>query len=295
MPVVSTELLESRDTVLSGNTYEYTQIYHVVGTSDPPAAAAVFEGLVQPLIVNFRKLYKKSIKARLISLPNETCEVETVWTTNNRYATVEHNGSADTEFVTMSMTGQTTHITHVEAAADQTHYYEDLGTGIGKNGDDTLNGVDVMEPTESLEIRINKKPSTINAAYRSALRAVYMHTNNATWKGYGAGSLLFTGVQYANTTDVLMSVTFNFLARPSATLTPTLIGDLGGSPNPPTITKKGWQYYWIRTGLQFDFSPGAGINDPKNGIKSAHVADVYPSATYASAFALDATKLFATD
>lgn len=291
MAITLTEKLFSRETTLSGSTYTYRQLYRVDGTNSPQEAVASLGGVTQPLVIGTRKLYIADIKASLLSYQEEVCDGEITWTSRGRIA---YDSTVQTEFVTLEMSGQTTHITHVDAAGDATHYYDDLGTGIGQNGDGTLDGVDVLEPTESLQIQIYLAPATVNSAWRSALRAYYMHVNNATWKGYGAGNLLFTGVSYGEQRDSLMSVTFRFLARPSATLTPTLVGNTGGNPNPPTITKRGWDYYWIARGAGFDFSPGNSISDVKAGVKSAHLARVYPDANFAN-IPLDSTKLFPSD
>jgi len=292
MAITSKEKLFSRDSKNSSGTFTYRQLWVVSGTSDPSAAVTHLEANAAPAVG--KTLYQQSVTARLLSLQNEKCEGEIIWSTDNELVVVEYDNTIDTEFVTLEMAGETTHISFVDSAADQDHYYDNLGEGIGVNSDDTIDGVDVLEPTESLEIKIYKDPADIDAAFRSALRNIYMNVNDATWKGYGAGNLLFTGVTYGNSRDELMSVSFRFLARPQVTLQPTIIGKVTGA-NPPTIVKKGWEYYWVRRGPNFDFSIGVGAGDLKAGVKSAHVARVYAAADFSSAFPLDATKLFPTD
>jgi hypothetical protein len=291
MAIVLIEQITSRDTSLSGSDYNYVQEYLVTGTKSPDEAVSALAGVTQPLVIGTRKLYINSVSAKLLSYQNETCTGEIIWNTRGR---ISHDNTAATEFVTLEMAGESTHISHVSAPADATHYYDDLGTGIGLNGDGTLDGVDVLEPTEALQIKIYKTPSTINATYRTTLRNLYMTVNNATWKGYGAGNLLFIGVAYGEQRDSLMSVTFRFLARPSVTITPAIIGNDNGEANPPNITKRGWDYYWIVRGASFDFSPGIGIADIKAGVKSAHIARVYRAANFAT-LPLDSTKLFPSD
>jgi hypothetical protein len=80
--------------------------------------------------------------------------------------------------------------------------------------------------------------AAVTPAYKATLYAIAAApVNNATWRGFAAGEVLFKGASGQQRGEEDWAVTFKFEASPNATgLT---VGDITG------ISKKGWEYLTV--------------------------------------------------
>lgn len=116
---------------------------------------------------------------------------------------------------------------------------------IGDQGDgERPEGAEVFEPTASFSITKAVPDSEVNQTFRNALLELVGTTNNATFYGWAAGSLLFMGATGSKRGANDWEITFRFSARKNQTgLT---ISEITG------IDKEGWQYLWPRYRLKDD-------------------------------------------
>ena len=78
----------------------------------------------------------------------------------------------------------------------------------------------------------------MNGAYKATLFGLTGRVNNAGFKGFAAGEVLFLGASGSQRGEEDWEITYRFAASPNvAGLT---IGDITG------INKKGWEYIWVR-------------------------------------------------
>lgn len=117
-----------------------------------------------------------------------------------------------------------------------------MNSAIGVDGD-SVSGVDIVVPalswTESYDV-----PSTyVTAAYIRAVAALTGTTNDAAFRGFAAGEVLFLGCNGnqdwdADKGDGPWSLSYKFVASPN--VTGQTIGTITG------IAKKGHDYLWVR-------------------------------------------------
>jgi len=80
--------------------------------------------------------------------------------------------------------------------------------------------------------------SAVTAAYKATIFSLTGSVNNATYKGFSVGEVLFLGASGSLRQHDQYELTFKFAASPSATDIP--IGDLITVP-----LKRGWDYLWV--------------------------------------------------
>ena len=187
-----------------------------------------------------------------------------------RRESTPESGEGTFEFDT---TGGTFHITQSKATtkyarsgAAVTAPDHKGAIGVTKDG---VTGVDVVIPALKFSIRYRMPHGNITLAYIRTLRSLTGKVNNATFKGFAAGEVLFLGAtgQQALAGDV--EVKFNFLV--SENLTGLDIGDITG------IAKDGHQYLWVYYLDGFDSSASALVKEPL----AVYVETVYEETDFA--------------
>jgi hypothetical protein len=145
-------------------------------------------------------------------------------------------------------TGGTQHITQ---AQDETAYgtgapYQFKAIAVDSNG---VNGVDVVVPQLQWQEQYDVPNAYVTATYVRRLADLTGTTNNASFRGFDAGEVLFMGCSGSQEWDDQKgkgpwSLSYRFVASPNAgssgSVPAITIGPISG------INKKGHEYLWVR-------------------------------------------------
>ncbi len=169
-------------------------------------------------------------------------------------------------------TGGTQHKTQAEAesrfgsnAPDQ-----QKAIGVDSNG---VNGVDIVVPQLSWQESYDVPNSYVTSAWIRGVAGVTGTTNNAAFRGFEAGEVLFLGCSGSQEWDDQKgsgpwSLSFRFAA--SQNVTGQTIGDITG------ISKKGHEYLWVR--YEDAVSSGSLLKKPK----AVYVNRVYKDSNFST-------------
>lgn len=107
------------------------------------------------------------------------------------------------------------------------------------NGVKNAEGTDIVVPTYSFQETHYKDNDDITNTYKGVLFTLTGTTNNASFKGFSAGEVLFIGASGTRRgTNGLWEITYKFQARPNRTNV-----SIGGVI---TVTSlKGWEVLWV--------------------------------------------------
>jgi hypothetical protein len=169
-------------------------------------------------------------------------------------------------------TGGTQHKTQAEAesrfgsnAPDQ-----QKAIGVDSNG---VNGVDIVVPQLSWQESYDVPSSYVTSAWIRGVAGVTGTTNNAAFRGFEAGEVLFLGCSGSQEWDDQKgsgpwSLSFRFAA--SKNVTGETIGDITG------ISKKGHEYLWVR--YEDAVSSGSLLKKPR----AVYVNKVYKDSNFSA-------------
>ena len=101
-----------------------------------------------------------------------------------------------------------------------------------------MEGTDVTIPVYSFTETHYIPIALVTGAYKATLFGLTGRTNNAGFKGFAIGEVLFLGASGSQRGEDDWEITFRFAASPN--VTGLTIGDING------IDKKGWEYIWVR-------------------------------------------------
>jgi hypothetical protein len=148
-------------------------------------------------------------------------------------------------------TGGTQHVTQSQEYQDVSGYFYESrypssatnmsgAIGVDSNG---VNGVDVVTPQLQWQESYDVPNSYVTSAWIRSVAGVTGTTNNAAFRGFEAGEVLFVGCSGSQEWDDQKgrgpwSLSFRFVA--SRNVTGKKIGDISG------IAKKGHEYLWVR-------------------------------------------------
>ena len=111
--------------------------------------------------------------------------------------------------------------------------------------------------------------AAFTAAYKATIFSLTGKVNNASFKGFAAGEVLFLGARGASNANGDFEITFSFSALPNVT---------GATFGPFTgVTKKGWDYLWVYSAEEEDSTAKRVVKRPV----SAYVVQVFPYASFA--------------
>jgi hypothetical protein len=169
-------------------------------------------------------------------------------------------------------TGGTQHKTQAEAesrfgsnAPDQ-----QKAIGVDSNG---VNGVDIVVPQLSWQESYDVPNSYVTSAWIRGVAGVTGTTNNAAFRGFEAGEVLFLGCSGSQEWDDQKgsgpwSLSFRFAA--SKNVTGETIGDITG------IAKKGHEYLWVR------YEDAVSSNSLLKKPKAVYVNKVYKDSNFST-------------
>jgi hypothetical protein len=139
-------------------------------------------------------------------------------------------------------TGGTQHITQAygETKFGTNAPDQQKAIGVDSNG---VNGVDIVVPQLQWQESYDVPNAFVTDAYIRGVSGVTGTTNNATFRGFEAGEVLFVGCSGSQEWDDQKgrgpwSLSFRFVA--SKNVTGETIGDISG------VSKKGHEYLWVR-------------------------------------------------
>lgn len=201
-------------------------VYDVVGTEDEAEVLTLISGEAPAL---YQGLTQDGIGAEPLG--------GGVWKGYVRYASLDDDG----EF-TFSTGGGTTRVTQsrttVASYAPPYSTAPDFQGAIGVT-EDRVEGADIVAPAFEFSETHRLLDSAVDNAYKLALFNLTGRYNDATFRGFASGEVLFLGADGSKRTgDELWSITFRFSASPN--VTGLVIGDISG------IDKLGWDYLWVR-------------------------------------------------
>lgn len=108
--------------------------------------------------------------------------------------------------------------------------------------------------------------ASMTAGYKATIFGLTGNVNNATFKGFAAGEVLFLGARGASNANGDYEITFSFSALPNVT---------GATFGPFTgVTKKGWDYLWVYSEEEEDATAKRVVKRPV----SAYVVQIFPYA-----------------
>jgi hypothetical protein len=139
-------------------------------------------------------------------------------------------------------TGGTQHKTQAEAERKYGTNAPDQQKAIAVDGNG-VNGVDIVVPALQWQEQYDVPNAYINATYVRGLAGLTGTTNNASFRGFEAGEVLFLGCSGSQEWDNEKgsgpwSLSYRFVA--SKNVTGETIGSISG------IEKKGHEYLWVR-------------------------------------------------
>lgn len=221
----------------TGRYVSYETDYRVFDVDSEETAVAAVEALI-PL------LYKGM---SLVSVSSSERTAETTWTIKANY---EYKaGAADDEpesTFSFDTSGGTKHITHSIRTVSKASVSPDYKQAINYNGE-TVSGVDITMPVMNFSETHYFKPSRVNTAFKKKIAALTGKVNDAAFKGYEKGEVLFLGAsgsRQGTGSDDLWEITYKFAVSPNQkTLT---VGTLTVS------NKEGWHYAWARFANDID-------------------------------------------
>lgn len=146
----------------------------------------------------------------------------------------------------------------------------DFGGAIGVAADGP-EGVDITVPIYQFSETHYFENSQVTSAYKGVIFGCTGKTNDAPFKGFAAGEVLFlgaTGAKRGAGPDDDWEITFRFAASPNKTN--MTIGSIVG------VDKKGWEYLWVRYADAEDSGSGAIVKRPI----AAYVERVYDAADF---------------
>ncbi len=181
-------------------------------------------------------------------------------------AKVLYGPSDPSDFTTsFDTTGGSQHITQSELTVNKyPANAPDMQGAIGFDGQ-RVNGTDIIIPRYVFIETHIKTLAQVNATYRKKLAGMTRCVNNASFRGFAAGEVLFGGAKGDFVTvenEKKWQLTFHFESSPNRTN--MTIGAFSG------VEKAGWDYLWVLYGETVD--AGRLIQQPQ----AVYVERVYP-------------------
>lgn len=232
----------------------------VRGTDDGPTAKVALDSVIPVLYAGLA--YQHSRVERI---------AEEIWEGTVRYGQIERPETGDSSYQ-FDTGGGTQHITHsrqtVARYAPAGETAPDFKGAIGVT-EDSVEGVDIAFPTYNFSETHYIADTAVTGAYKATLFSLTGTVNDAPFKGFAAGEVLFLGASGSKRGQEDWEITFRFAASPNAiNLT---VGEMTG------IAKKGWEYLWVRYADDVDDVASELVKRPT----AVYVEQVYPTGNFA--------------
>ena len=266
MPITVQESISSREYTPARAA---TLVYVLRGTVDEAAAVAALEATAP---TDFHGLRRQPVTVEPVWVDEGNPDAG-LWTGTVRYAqrasaTVPQTGDAVFSFDTG---GGTQHLTQSLATVSRHGApgttAPDFQGAIGVS-QDRVEGVDITVPVYSFAETHYLPDAQVTSAYKQTLCGLTGKVNAGGFRGFAAGEVLFLGASGAKRGAEDWEISFRFAASKNATgLTVGAIGP---------ISKKGWEYLWVRYEDAADDAAQALVKRPV----AAYVEKVYEDASF---------------
>ena len=174
-------------------------------------------------------------------------------------------------------TGGTQHMTQAESEVGYPSgfggaNYQFMAIGVDSNG---VNGVDVVVPQLQWQESYDVPNAYVTATYVRGLAGITGTTNNASFRGFDIGEVLFIGCSGSQEWDDQKgkgpwSLSYRFVA--SKNVTNKTVGSITG------IEKKGHEYLWVR----YEQAVSGSASDLLQKPKAVYVNKVYKESDFSS-------------
>lgn len=270
MPPDAFESLERTGSIdLVGTSTTTTRTYTVSGAADEDAAlAAVLD--IAPSTVG--SLLPRTFDVNELGPQIWSVAIKYDWPNVNSSTpdvgdeTFSFDTGGATQLITQTRFTQTTYNSSGAMGTDP--FGKALNVTIDSEGKTSVEGLEIGLPALSFQIRRRFANADLTFGYLRTLVLASFSTNNATFRGFAAGEVLFTHASGSQSTDGDPEITFNFIGSPN--LTGLTIGDIAG------ISKKGHEYLWVYSAPKPDVSNLLVIPRPKY----VSVSQIYESSNF---------------
>ncbi len=270
MPVICTENIDSRQIT---ETQSAELLYTITGTAEEATAIATLKATA-PTVLHDMKRQPVTVEPVHVDTTNpDKC----IWTGTVNYAPLEHQEPPETGDSSFSFDtgGGTQHITQSLATVQR---YAASGTAPDFKGaigvtHDNVEGVDITVPVYNFSETHYLAAATVTTAYKGTLFQLTGKVNNGSFRGLAAGECLFLGASGSRRgtgPDDDWEITFRFAGSPNRT--GIAVGPISG------ITKKGWEYLWVRYADAEDTGSNTLVKHPI----AAYVEQVYEYGNFAT-------------
>ncbi len=185
-----------------------------------------------------------------------------VWLANVNYKI--RNQSSES----FDTTGGTVHVTQSFGTNRFGPLAPDFQGAIGVS-DDRVDGVDITIPAYKFSETHYIPRIFVSTSYKNTLFQLTGKVNNASFKNFAAGEVLFLGSTGQRRGLEDFEITYNFAASPN-------IGSIVFTPDIEVINKEGWDYMWLFYADEVDSTAHRIVRRPK----AAYVERVYPRADF---------------
>lgn len=185
-----------------------------------------------------------------------------VWLANVNYKI--RNQSSES----FDTTGGTVHVTQSFGTNRFGTLAPDFQGAIGVS-DDRVDGVDITIPAYKFSETHFIPRIFVSTSYKNKLFQLTGKVNNATFKNFAAGEVLFLGSTGQRRGREDFEITYNFAASPN-------IGSIVFTPSITVLYKQGWDYMWLYYADEVDDGAHRIVRRPK----AAYVERVYERADF---------------
>lgn len=258
MAITVHEKWESRETTV-GESPSIDLVFIIRGTDDD---LAVKSALAAASPVLYDGLVRQSMHIERIA--------EDIWEGSVRYGKLEPPETGDSNYQ-FDTGGGTQHITQSLATvgryAPPGKTAPDFQGAIGVTHDN-VEGVDITVPVYNFSETHYIASGLVTPGYKATLFYLTGRVNNAPFRGFAAGEVLFLGASGSKRGQEDWEISFKFAASPN--MTGLTIGDITG------IAKKGWEYLWVRYADAEDAAAKVLVKRPA----AVYVEKVYPDGDF---------------
>ena len=145
----------------------------------------------------------------------------------------------------------------------------DFGGAIGVTHDN-VEGVDITIPVYNFSETHYIDDANVTEAYRGALFNLTGKVNDGPFRGLATGECLFLGASGSKRGSGDWEISYRFAASPNKS--GLVIGDIAG------VTKKGWEYMWVRYADAEDQAAKAMVKRPV----AVYIEKVYEEGDFGS-------------
>jgi len=264
--------VEERDcsrTITSGANPAVELRFVVRGVGTDPAKEddeEALEALQAAAPADFLNLPRRDVRLEPVRIDEGA---EGVWDGEATYAPVQQENEPPQQGETVfsfDTGGGTQHVTHSQATvatfAPLGATAPDFQGAIGVTAD-SVEGVDIVVPVYQFTETHVFADAAVTDTYKTTLMFMTGRVNDATFRGFAGGSVLFLGAAGSKRGDGDWEITFRFAVSPNNSA--ITVGPI------TNIAKKGWEYLWVR----YEDAEDAGAQSIVKRPVAAYVERVY--------------------